>query len=65
MDKDTSLDKDTYLDKDTLDFDIPPLSKQILNLLLEAKEIRVILGIWTFFQILVFGLLVYIAIIKR
>jgi hypothetical protein len=44
--------------------DIPPLSKQILNLLLEANEIRLLLGFWTFVNILVLAILIYVAFRK-
>jgi hypothetical protein len=44
--------------------DIPPLSKQILNLLLEANEIRILLGFWTIVNVLVLVILIYVAIKK-
>jgi hypothetical protein len=51
---------DSMNNSDDLD-DIPPLSKQILNLLLEANEIRILLGFWTFVNVLVLVILIYVA----
>ena len=42
----------------------PSLSKQILNVLLETNEIRIVLGFWTIVNILVLLILIYVAIKK-
>jgi hypothetical protein len=45
---------------DTTEEDDIPISKQVLNFMFETKEIKVAIGFWTFLNLLMLVLLIYV-----